>query len=227
MVREIIHGVTQLMNPTGYIPNQTEWLNAIQSSSIDLYIELRGNLRWNRPNQVLSNVNFQETTTTTDALQEMYKVYGQNGGTDIITITPTDGAVLDRVQILEVQYAENGAYSTPVFYPDNEYGPMKDNLVIPPTQKNPIFRLQGLNTYEIFPKPFYVRSRCLVMPTTPVFTVTDIPGELMPLVTVTTDLNWQPDKTTMLIYRTLKKLGIETASANAQQGADTEASKIL
>jgi len=229
VLTDVINGVFQQVDPGRNAPGEFELTQAINQASLDLYLELRGNLRWYKQDYPNAAVNFEENTPTTDTLQEFYRVYSQPGAgiVTIISNNPVPVAeVVDRVQILEVQYVQNGELSPVVFYPDNQFQLMKKNTYMPPNEENPIGRLEGLNTFEIFPAPVQVRSRCLIMPQQAKFTMTPSGGPV-PTITPIQDLTWQADKVTLLIDRVVKKLGIQFANQNLIRGAESESAKIL
>jgi len=233
MVAEIINGAFQVIDPGRNFPGQFFWQQAIQNSSLELYLTFRGNLLWYKQGLPQTKINFEETTDTTNALEEMYHVFSQPGA-PIVKITDLTGTyTIDKPQIVEVQYAvgnpedgQVGPLRSVVWYNDEQYTLMRDRKYNPVTELNPIGRLRELNTYELYPTPVQVSSRCLVMPDIPAFTFTPSGGPV-PNIQVQKDLNWMPDKTTLLIDRVVERLGIQFRNQNLVQGAQLEQSKVL
>ena len=82
------------------------------------------------------------------------------------------------MQIIEINYSQNGGFYPVNIVPDNQYLMMLDNKVLYPSGitdvKRPLGRLNGLFDYEVYPSTFFSwQARVLTLPTNVQFDVID------------------------------------------------------
>lgn len=223
MLQELISRLFTLLNSGTYYRSALEIRDSINSASEDLYNEYRNSMNVYAPNNTNSNIAFQETLSTSDALQEFYQIFTATG--DPLVVEPTGDFVLDRIQVLEATFPVVGVKPVKIL-PDNQWLRAVDNKVTPPTSSWPIGRLAGLFTYNILPNTYTsVSARCLCYPLPCDFSFVDNDGPV-PDVIVIRDLQWQQDKLEQLLARTISKLGFNLQNGVLVQAGNQMAQKI-
>lgn len=232
MLERLITTVLTYLNAAGYYKSAEEIQNAINVAQLDLYKRLRGNMAQYAPGRPLAAVNPEQTTTSTDALSELY-----------ITLTnlpflPQEGYVsvdapptitVDIVLSLEVAYKPNASLYRPVnIVPDNQYLMLKNNPVVPPIESRPIGRPYSLLTYEVSPitNVDNFKARVLKLPAPVAFTFTESNGPI-PDIIITQNIDWTLDKLDNMVYGTVANLGFNLSNGVLVQSGNAMNDKIL
>lgn len=225
MVQEVVSIVLTYLNAAGYYKSALEVQNALNTTSLDLYKRLRGNLAQYRPGMPIASIQPEQTNVSSDAISELYQVLSFSGPGPL-TITAGGTTVVDIVESIEVQYGIGTFYPVNVV-PDNQYLMMTNNPVIPPIEKRPLGRMRGLLQFDVAPSNYSnANVRVLTLPTVCEFTFTDSGGAI-PTITVTTDLNWSEDKIDNLVYGTIAGLGFNLSNGVLVQAGNSMNDKQL
>lgn len=222
IVQQVVTTVLTYLNGSSFYKSSLEIQNALNTTSLDLYKRLRGNMAQYRPGSPIPAISPEQTNVSSDAISELYQIYTFNGPGPLI-ITPTGSEVVDVVESVEVQYVDgNGTFYPVNIVPDNQYRRMYNNPVIPPTVTKPLGRMRGLLEYDIAPSTYFSANvRALTLPTVCEFTFSDSGGQI-PTINVITDLNWTEDKIDNLVYGTIAALGF-----NLQNGVLVQAGNAM
>lgn len=235
MLPRLISTIFTYLNAGGYYKTATEIQNAINTAQIQLYKKLRGNMAEYGPSRPKAQINFQETSTTADALSELYRVYDlPYDGTGIATIFSTDNRNVDIVQIIEICYDKKEVYYPVNIVPDNQYLLMKQNEVLYPlngtsVMQRPLGRMLGFLQYEIFPSVYFAaKARVLTLPTNVEFELIDNDITPIPdLVPNYIDTDFTEDKFNNLLFLTLNSLGFNISNGLLVQGTAQKEFKEL
>jgi hypothetical protein len=233
MLPRLISSIFTYLNAGSYYKTALEIQNAINTAQIQLYKKLRGNMAEYGPSRPKSQINFQETTVTSDSLAELYRVYDLSYNRGPLQIVASDGREIDIVQIIEISYTKGGTFYPVNIVPDNQYLLMIGNEVLyPKTVTNPtrpLGRLQGLFEYEIYPDVYdAARARVLTLPTNVQFSIVDnLNNEIPDLLPGYTDTDFTEDKFNNLLFLTLNSLGFNINNGTLIQGSAQKEFKEL
>lgn len=232
MLERLITTVLTYLNAAGYYKSAEEIQNAINVAQLDLYKRLRGNMAQYAPGRPLAAVNPEQTTTSTDALSELYITltnlpFVPQEGYVVVESPPT--ITVDIVLSLEVAYKPNASLYRPVnIVPDNQYLMLKNNPVVPPIESRPIGRPYALLTYEVSPitNVDNFKARVLKLPTPVAFTFTESNGPI-PNIIITKNIDWTLDKLDNMVYGTVANLGFNLSNGVLVQSGNAMNDKIL
>lgn len=232
LLQRVVYTILTYLNAGSYYKTAEEIKNAFNIASLQLYKKLRGNLAQYAPGRPMSAINFEQTNVTADALAEMYRVYYYQSLP--VKITPPDNRLIDIIQSIEVQYNTTSDPFYPVMVvPDNQYGMLLNNPIIPPIQRRPYGRLVGLEknviTYEVVPQSNVqsVMVRCLTLPTLVDFDFTIDTTKPLPIVVPTVETDWSEDKYDQLVFMTVEQLGFNISNGVLIQAGQTQEQKVL
>lgn len=232
IVQQVVSIVLSYLNGSSYYKSAEEVQNALNTASLDLYKRLRGNLAQYRPGMPIAAIQPEQTNVSSDAIAELYRILPGvriAPTSEVFYIDATGQSVIaDVVESIEIQYVKDGPFYPVNIVPDNQYLMMLHNPVIPPIEKRPLGRMQGLLRFEIVPSltSYDVRARVLTLPRVCEFTFTDSGGAI-PTITVTTDLNWSEDKIDNLVYGTIAGLGFNLSNGVLVQAGNSMNDKQL
>jgi hypothetical protein len=231
VLERLVTTVLTYLNAAGYYKSAEEIQNAINVAQLDLYKRLRGNMAQYVPGRPLAAVNIGQTAVSTDALWELYLSLGQDFSTGFADISSTAalfGRTADIVLSLEVAYSGNLNNLYPVnIVPDNQFLMLKNNPVVPPVKTRPIGRIYDNFSIEILPYPVDKwRARVLTLPNPVSFTFADS-GGLLPIITITQEIDWTADKLDNLVYGTVANLGFNLSNGVLVQSGNAMNEKIL
>ena len=246
LLYRVVNTILTYLNAGSYYKTPEEIKNAFNIASLQLYKKLRGNMVQYAPGRPQGAINFEQTSVTTDALSEMYRVYYffKNLQPLTIPLTDGDGRQIDIVQIIEAQYlSPNDPYYPVLILPDNQFSTMVNNPVIPPIQRRPYGRLIGLDlpnkslSYEIVPqnrtdnRMYSIMVRCLTLPTLVNFNfILNSPAPL-PEVDLGdpnfVDTDWSDDKYDQLVFMTVEQLGFNISNGVLIQAGLAQEQKVL
>lgn len=235
MVQEVVSIVLTYLNAAGYYKSALEVQNALNTTSLDLYKRLRGNLAQYRPGMPIAAIQPEQTNVSSDAIAELYRILpgvriAPTSEVFYIDATGQGGVIADVVESIEIQYVKDGPFYPVNIVPDNQYLMMLHNPVITPIEKRPLGRMQGLLRFEIVPSltSYDVKARVLTLPRVCEFTFTDSGGAI-PTITVTPgkDLNWSEDKIDNLVYGTIAGLGFNLSNGVLVQAGNSMNDKQL
>jgi len=219
MLPKLVSTIFTYLNAGGYYKTALEIKNAINTSQIQLYKKLRGNLADYGPSRAKSNINFQETTVSNDSLSELYRVFTIPYTGNIVTIAPQTTRIIDVVQSLEIQYTVRGDYYPVNIVPDNQFLLMQQNKVLyPPTatvpSPRPIGRLESILAYEVYPSVFnQSKVRVLTLPQDVNFDLVDDPLYEVPQVAPNyIDTDFTEEKFNNLLFLTIESLGFNLSN---------------
>ena len=232
MLERLITTVLTYLNAAGYYKSAEEIQNAINVAQLDLYKRLRGNMAQYAPGRPLAAVNPEQTTTSTDALSELYitltnlPFIPQEG---YVSVDAPPNITVDIVLSLEVAYKPNASLYRPVnIVPDNQYLMLKNNPVVPPIESRPIGRPYSLLTYEVSPitNVDNFKARVLKLPAPVAFTFTESNGPI-PNIIITKNIDWTLDKLDNMVYGTVANLGFNLSNGVLVQSGNAMNDKIL
>ncbi len=232
MLERLITTVLTYLNAAGYYKSAEEIQNAINVAQLDLYKRLRGNMAQYAPGRPLAAVNPEQTTTSSDAIAELYRTITNQ------TFIPSEGYVtldvgasttIDQVLSLEVAYNPSPSKYYPVnIVPDNQFLMLKNNPVVPPIKERPIGRLYSILTYEVAPivDANNFKARVLTLPNPVEFTFTESNGPI-PNIIITKGISWSIDKLDNMVYGTVANLGFNLSNGVLVQSGNAMNDKIL
>lgn len=232
MLERLITTVLTYLNAAGYYKSAEEIQNAINVAQLDLYKRLRGNMAQYAPGRPLAAVNPEQTTTSTDAISELYitltnlPFIPQEG---YVSVDAPPNITVDIVLSLEVAYKPNASLYRPVnIVPDNQYLMLKNNPVVPPIESRPIGRPYSLLTYEVSPitNVDNFKARVLKLPAPVAFTFTESNGPI-PNIIITKNIDWTLDKLDNMVYGTVANLGFNLSNGVLVQSGNAMNDKIL
>jgi hypothetical protein len=232
LLQRVVYTILTYLNAGSYYKTAEEIKNAFNIASLQLYKKLRGNLSQYAPGRPQGAINFQQTNITTDSLSEMYRVY--NFISVPVNIVTNDGRSIDIIEVIEVQYDDVSMPFYPVMVvPDNQFGMILNNPVIPPIKKRPLGRLVGyandVLTYEIVPSTGVVEVmvRCLTLPILVDFTFTNDTTKPLPDVVPIVETDWSNDKYDQLVFMTVQQLGFNISNGVLIQAGQAQEQKVL
>lgn len=232
MLERLITTVLTYLNAAGYYKSAEEIQNAINVAQLDLYKRLRGNMAQYAPGRPLAAVNPEQTTTSSDAIAELYRTITNQ------TFIPSEGYVtldvgasttIDQVLSLEVAYNPSPSKYYPVnIVPDNQFLMLKNNPVVPPIKERPIGRLYSILKYEVAPivDANNFKARVLTLPNPVEFTFTESNGPI-PNIIITKGISWSIDKLDNMVYGTVANLGFNLSNGVLVQSGNAMNDKIL
>ena len=232
MLERLITTVLTYLNAAGYYKSAEEIQNAINVAQLDLYKRLRGNMAQYAPGRPLAAVNPEQTTTSSDAIAELYRTITNQ------TFIPSEGYVtldvgasttIDQVLSLEVAYNPSPSKYYPVnIVPDNQFLMLKNNPVVPPIKERPIGRLYSILTYEVAPivDANNFKARVLTLPSPVEFAFTESNGPI-PNIIITKNIDWSIDKLDNMVYGTVANLGFNLSNGVLVQSGNAMNDKIL
>jgi len=232
MLERLITTVLTYLNAAGYYKSAEEIQNAINVAQLDLYKRLRGNMAQYAPGRPLAAVNPEQTTSSSDAIAELYRTITNQ------TFIPSEGYVtldvgasttIDQVLSLEVAYNPSPSKYYPVnIVPDNQFLMLKNNPVVPPIKERPIGRLYSILTYEVAPivDANNFKARVLTLPNPVEFTFTESNGPI-PNIIITKGISWSIDKLDNMVYGTVANLGFNLSNGVLVQSGNAMNDKIL
>jgi hypothetical protein len=232
IVQQVVSTVLTYLNAAGYYKSSEEVANALNLTSLDLFKRLRGNLAQYRPGMPIAAIQPEQTNVSSDAISELYRILPGvriAPTSEVFFIDATGQSVIaDVVESIEIQHIKDGPFYPVNIVPDNQYLMMLHNPVIPPIEKRPLGRMQGLLRFEIVPSltSYDVKARVLTLPRVCAFTFADSGGAI-PTITVTTDLNWSEDKIDNLVYGTIAGLGFNLSNGVLVQAGNSMNDKQL
>lgn len=232
LLQRVVYTILTYLNAGSYYKTAEEIKNAFNIASLQLYKKLRGNLAGYAPGRPQGAINFGQTSVTTDSLAEMYRVYYfPSVPVDIVS---TDGRMVDVIEVIEAQYDRPDSPYYPVMVvPDNQYGMLLNNPVIPPTKTRPYGRLIGyINNvlqYEIAPSTeiVSVMVRCLTLPQLVDFQFVVDSTQPLPIVVPTVETDWTDDKYDQLVFLTVQQLGFNISNGVLIQAGQAQEQKVL
>ena len=239
LLYRVVNTILTYLNAGSYYKTAEEIRNAFNIASLQLYKKLRGNMAQYAPGRPLAAVNFEQTSVTTDALSEMYRVYYFQSLPLNIVDAVTNRSI-DIIQVIEAQYnSANDPYYPVLVLPDNQFGTMSNNLIIPPTTTRPYGRLIGYDvttgvlSYEIVPvaNVVSVMVRCLTLPTVVDFNFKIDTTKPLPEVDLAdplfVDTDWSDDKYDQLVFMTVEQLGFNISNGTLIQAGQAQEQKVL
>lgn len=238
LLERVVYTILTYLNAGSYYKTPEEIKNAFNIASLQLYKKLRGNMAQYVPGRPLGSINFGQTNVTMDSLAEMYRVYYF---TNIpLKIISPDGRIVDIIEVIEAKYYDNSLPYYPVMIvPDNQFGMILNNPIIPPIYTRPIGRLIGydktsnLLSYEIAPASgiVSVMVRCLTLPRLVNFTFKLDTTKPMPEVDISdpdfVDTDWSEDKYDQLVFMTVEQLGFNISNGVLIQAGQAQEQKVL
>jgi hypothetical protein len=232
VLERLITTVLTYLNAAGYYKSAEEIENAINTTQLDLYKRLRGNMAQYVPGRPLAAVNPGQNNVSSDAISELYVTltnlpFTPSGEISISSSQTT--RTIDVLLSLEVAYNNAPTMFYPInIIPDNQFLMLKNNPVLPPVETRPIGRLMGLLQYEVLPMTGVssVQARALTLPTPVAFTFSDSGGPI-PLITITQQIDWTADKLDNLVYGTVASLGFNLSNGVLVQSGTAMNEKIL
>lgn len=232
VLERLITTVLTYLNAAGYYKSAEEIENAINTTQLDLYKRLRGNMAQYVPGRPLAAVNPGQNNVSSDAISELYVTltnlpFTPSGEISISSSQTT--RIIDVLLSLEVAYNSAPTMFYPInIIPDNQFLMLKNNPVLPPVETRPIGRLMGLLQYEVLPMTGVssVQARALTLPTPVAFTFSDSGGPI-PIITITQQIDWTADKLDNLVYGTVANLGFNLSNGVLVQSGTAMNEKIL
>jgi hypothetical protein len=232
LLQRVVYTILTYLNAGSYYKTAEEIKNAFNIASLQLYKKLRGNLSQYAPGRPQGAINFQQTNVTTDSLSEMYRVYYFNSVP--VNIVANDNRSVDIIEVIEVQYDDVSLPFYPVMVvPDNQFGMIVNNPIIPPIQRRPLGRLVGYQnntlTYEIVPAAGVVNVmvRCLTLPQLVDFDFTVDTTKPLPIVVPIVETDWSDDKYDQLVFMTVQQLGFNISNGVLIQAGQAQEQKVL
>jgi hypothetical protein len=232
LLQRVVYTILTYLNAGSYYKTAEEIKNAFNIASLQLYKKLRGNLAQYVPGRPMGAVNFGQTNVTMDSLAEMYRVYYY---TEMpLEIKSPDNRMVDVIEVIEAQYnTSSDPYYPVMVVPDNQYGMILNNPIIPPIQRRPLGRLIGYDNnvlkYEIAPSANVVSImvRCLTLPTVVDFDFTIDTTKPLPIVVPIVDTDWTEDKYDQLVFMTVEQLGFNISNGVLIQAGQAQEQKVL
>jgi hypothetical protein len=232
IVQQVVTIILNLLNASSYYKSAAEVQDSLNTTSLDLYKRLRGNLAQYRPGMPIASIQPEQTNVSSDAISELYRILPGvriAPTSEVFFIDATGQSVIaDVVESIEIQHVKDGPFYPVNIVPDNQYLMMLHNPVIPPIEKRPLGRMQELLKFEIVPSltSYDVKARVLTLPRVCEFTFVDSGGAI-PTIVVTTDLNWSEDKIDNLVYGTIAALGFNLSNGVLVQAGNAMNEKQL
>jgi hypothetical protein len=232
IVQQVVTIILNLLNASSYYKSAAEVQDSLNTTSLDLYKRLRGNLAQYRPGMPIASIQPEQTNVSSDAISELYRILPGvriAPTSEVFFIDATGQSVIaDVVESIEIQHVKDGPFYPVNIVPDNQYLMMLHNPVIPPIEKRPLGRMQELLKFEIVPSltSYDVKARVLTLPRVCEFTFVDSGGAI-PTIVVTTDLNWSEDKIDNLVYGTIAALGFNLSNGVLVQAGNAMNDKQL
>jgi len=239
LLYRVVNTILTYLNAGSYYKTPEEIRNAFNIASLQLYKKLRGNMAQYIPGRPLAAVNFEQTNVSTDALEEMYRVYYFNS-LPLNIIDSVSNRTIDVIQVIEAQYnSASDPYYPVLILPDNQFGTMSNNPIIQPITTRPYGRLigydklTGILSYEISPVAniVSVMVRCLTLPTIVNFNFTFSTTKPLPEVDLAdplfVDTDWTDDKYDQLVFMTVEQLGFNISNGTLIQAGQAQEQKVL
>jgi len=232
LLQRVVYTILTYLNAGSYYKTAEEIKNAFNIASLQLYKKLRGNLAGYAPGRPQGAINFGQTSITMDSLAEMYRVYYFESAP--VEITSTDDKLIDVIEVIEAQYYDTiNPYYPVMIVPDNQYGMLLNNPIIPPIPSRPYGRLAGYKDnilkYEIAPSDGIVSImvRCLTLPRLVDFTFTVDSTQPLPIVVPIVETDWTDDKYDQLVFMTVEQLGFNISNGVLIQAGQSQEQKVL
>jgi len=226
---QTIVDVFNKINAGNYFRSTSEVQTAALLANTQLYQKFRGNMAQYQKNSPKAVLNFGETTITLDSLAELFKIIPLTGDPLIVSLADQ---VVDIVEALDVEY--DGTFYSSKILPPNQYRTMNQNLVITPEEEFPVARFVEMTAvpdqfqkFKILPAGYTsVEASVFLMPTAPVFTLTDSDGPV-PTVTATVPFVWTSEKIPALVNLMIENLGFTLQNGVLIQGSQAQLQQEL